>query len=83
MTSIVQQIARINEPANREDLGTRLSCSRIVTTKWRNISLVSRGSEEVGELLATNLARTARRQLDGRHLLLENICRPEQPLFIS
>ena len=51
--------------------------------KMTEQSLVSRGSEEVGELLATNIARTARRQLDGRHLLLENICRPEQPLFIS
>ena len=29
--------------------------------------------EEVGELLAKNIARTARRQLDERHLLLWKI----------
>ena len=27
--------------------------------------------EEIGELLAKNTAKTARRQLDGRHLLFE------------
>ena len=27
--------------------------------------------EEIGELLAKNIARTERRQLDGRHLLFE------------
>ena len=39
----------------------------------------------VGKLLAKNVARTARRQLDGRHLgicYLENTCKTEQP-FIS
>ena len=33
------------------------------------------------ELLSKNIARTARRQLDGRKLLFGDICRPEQ-LFI-
>ena len=37
------------------------------STKWRNIALVSRGRN--GETTAKNIARTARIQLDGRHLL--------------
>ena len=36
----------------------------VVSTKWGNISL-----EGKGELLAKNMAKTARRQLAGRHLL--------------
>ena len=39
----------------------------VVSTKWRNISLLH--GEEIGELLAKNIARTARRQFDGRHVL--------------
>ena len=36
----------------------------------------------VGELLAKNIEKTARRQLEGQHLQLENICGAEGP-FIS
>ena len=38
-----------------------------MNTKWWNVSLLSQ--EEVGKLLAKNIERTARRQLDGGHLL--------------
>ena len=38
----------------------------VVNTKWWNVSLLS---QEVGKLLAKNIERTARRQLDGGHLL--------------
>ena len=41
---------------NWEDLGTRLSSVLVVSTKWWDISFVSRGS--IGELLAKNIART-------------------------
>ena len=36
----------------------------------------------VGELFAKNIEKTARRQLEGQHLQLENICGAEGP-FIS
>ena len=38
-----------------------------MNTKWWNVSLLSQ--EEVSKLLAKNIERTARRQLDGGHLL--------------
>ena len=63
-------VNRAANPLTEKTWGRDWYVQGIVTTKWRNISLVSRGSEEVGELLATNIARTARSQLDGRHLLL-------------
>ena len=38
----------------------------VVSTKWQNISLVCK--EEISKLLAKDIARTVRIQLDGRHL---------------
>ena len=49
---------------NREDLGTRLSCFGYELEKWRTFH-----SFQLGEKIASNMARTARRQLEGRHLL--------------
>ena len=46
----------------RKDLGTRWSCFGC-EKKMADISLVS------GETIAKNMAKTARRQLGGRHLL--------------
>ena len=52
---------------NREDLGTRLSCF------WQRVqkggTFHSFHEEKIGELLAKNITRTARRQLDRWHLL--------------
>ena len=45
-----------------------------MSTKWRNISLVSQGRNR--RTTGDNIARTARRQLNG----LENICRLNNPL---
>ena len=51
---------------NWEDLRMRGWVVLVVSTKWQNISLQE---EKIGELLAKNTARTARRQLDRQHLL--------------
>ena len=52
---------------NREDLGTRLTC---FGSDYKTAEYFTRfTSEELSELLAKNIARTARRQLDGQHLL--------------
>ena len=67
MTSIVQQNCKIIELLKETTWG-RGWVVLVVTTKWQHISLVSRVSS-VGEPLAKNIVRTARRQLDGRHLL--------------
>ena len=57
MTSIVQQHCHIIERLTKKTGDwTRLSC------------FGSEYEEEEGELLAKNIARTARRQLGGRHL---------------
>ena len=57
MTSIVQQNYQIIEHLTKKTWG-RGWVVLAVSTKWRNIPLVSR-----------NIARTARRQLDAQHLL--------------
>ena len=60
-------------------MGTRLSCS---CSKYKNNrTFHSFHEQEIVELLAKNIARTASRQLDGRHLLLEDICGAEQPIM--
>ena len=66
MTSIVQQNCQIIERSATETWG-RGWVVVVVNTKWRNISLVSRG-RNIRAIGWTNIARTARRQLDGRHL---------------
>ena len=65
MTSIMQYLT-----ANREDLGTSMSFSVVIQNKSQNgRTFHSFHEEEVGNLLPKNMARTARRHLDGRHLL--------------
>ena len=67
----------------REDLGTRMSCFGSEYKMYEHFTRFTRTKK--GKLLAINVARIARRQLDGRHLricYLENICKTEQ-LFIS
>ena len=52
---------------NREDLGTRLSC---FGSEYKTADHFTRFTKnKLGELLAKNIARTARRQLERRHLL--------------
>ena len=53
---------------NREDLGTRLNC---FGSEYKTADHLTRFTKkiELGELLAKNMTRTARRQLDGRLLL--------------
>ena len=52
---------------NREDLKTRLSC---FGSENKDVpSFYSFHQQEIGARLANNIARTARRQLKGRHLL--------------
>ena len=51
----------------REDLGTRLSCFGCENKKWRTFQ--SFQELELGGIIAKNMARTARTQLEGRHLL--------------
>ena len=47
---------------DREDLGTRLSCFGCENKNGEYFT-------QLGELIAKNMARTERRQLEGRHLL--------------
>ena len=53
---------------NRENLGTSLSCFGSDNKNGETFHMFHQ--EEIGELLSKNRARTARRQLEGRHLLL-------------
>ena len=48
---------------------------------WKRLQNGGTFHEEVGELLAKNLARTAKRQLDGRHLLFADLNNPLSPKF--
>ena len=52
---------------NRGDLGTSFSCFGCENKKWRTFH--SFQEEELGEIIAKNMATTARTQLEGRHLL--------------
>ena len=54
----------------QEDLGMRLSCFGR-EKKMADTSLVSRvrTTAELGKIIAKNMAKTARRQLGGQHLL--------------
>ena len=63
MTSEVQQSCTVN----REDLGTSLGCCGSENKNGGHFTRIRQ--EETGELLAESIARTARRQLEGRHLL--------------
>ena len=60
--SIVDYNAKKTERFNQEDQGARLSCfnseHKMADSQGRN-----------RQLLAKNIARVARRQLNGRHLL--------------
>ena len=51
-----------------------------MNTKWWNVSLLSQ--EEVGKLLAKNIERTARRQLDGGHLLFGEYLQNWRTLYL-
>ena len=63
----VQQSYRLRYTVNREDLRTRLSC---FGSENKNVpTFYSFHQQEIGARLANNIARTARRQLEGRHLL--------------
>ena len=66
MTSKMQRFRRLRH-VNREDLGTRLSCFACELEKMADISLVLR--VRTRQNIAKNMARTARRQLEGQHLL--------------
>ena len=52
----------------REDQGTRLSCFGC-EKKRQTFHLFQEYELELGKIIAKNMARTARRQLGGRHLL--------------
>ena len=58
MTSTVQQIAKILK-VNREDLGTRLSCFGSEYKMEQHFHLFH--EEEIGQLLAKNIASNRRR----------------------
>ena len=50
----------------------------VVSTKFPSFR-----EEEIGELLAKNIERTARRQLDGRHLLFGEYLHITKQPFMS
>ena len=60
--SIVDYNAKKTERFNQEDQGTRLSC---FNSEYKMADSQGRNRQ----LLAKNIARVARRQLNGRHLL--------------
>ena len=68
-TDGINRVAKLPDywVVNREDLGTRLSCFRWWVQNGGMFHLFH--EEEVGKLLAKNIARTTRRQLAGRNLL--------------
>ena len=70
MTSIVQQNCQIIKLLTEKTWERGLVVSVVSTSTFHSFH-----EQEIGELLAKNIAR---RQLDGRHLLLENICAGEQ-----
>ena len=73
MTSKVQQLPDY-WIVSQEDLGTRLSC--FGGENRNDGTFHSFHQEEIGvELLAKNIARTARRQLEGRNLLFRQYLR--------
>ena len=65
---------------NREDLGTRLSCCGCENKKWRTFQ--SFQDWELGEKIAKNIARKARRQLEGRDLLFGEYLRRSTTLNV-
>ena len=75
MTSIVQQNCQIFEPVNQEDHGMRLSCFGSDYKMVEHFPHFRRKKSE-------NIARTARRQLDGRHLLFGEYLQTWETLFL-
>ena len=69
MPSIVQQNRQIIERLTEKTWGQGW-VDLVMNTKWRKISREEMIAEEIGKLLAKNMARIARRQLDGRNLRL-------------
>ena len=71
----MQQNCQIIEPLTEIDLGTRLSC--FGSDKKQTFHPFHEEEVLVGKLLAKNIARTARKQLNRRHRLFAGLSTPD------
>ena len=68
---------QVNAPLSEKTWGRAKSCFGCENKQWRTFH--SFQEKELGEIIAKNIARTARTQLEGRHLLFGENFRAEKP----